>query len=63
MICGHSHKMPKYGSRDHESPSVMRLSDFSGLQKSEDRMVWSEITRPKYERTSARYQSDVTDAE
>lgn len=26
-------------------------------------MAWTEITRPKYERKSSRYQSDVTDAE
>ncbi|MEL7444706.1 MAG: transposase [Pseudomonadota bacterium] len=26
-------------------------------------MAWTEITRPKYERKSDRYQSDLTDAE
>ncbi len=37
--------------------------DSTGLLELEDRMAWTETTRPKYERKTDRYQSDLTDDE
>src|SRR5262244_3115579 len=45
------------------------LSDFSQLwhtgcvKQQQGRNMWTEITRPKYERKEQRYASDVTDGE
>src|SRR5215472_17405856 len=45
------------------------LSDFSQLwhtgcvKQQQGRNMWTEITRPKYERKEQRYESDVTDGE
>jgi hypothetical protein len=50
-------------------PTENELSDFSQLwhggcdEQSTRHNVWTEITRPKYERAGQRYASDLTDAE